>query len=560
MSGKFWSEQFIDDSGAPYSDCYAQFFDEQGQARKAVWLDRAKTSPGTGGTTANVSGDATGRITVYGDGIYKVVVRASGDDGSNAPIATLEGVEMVAAEGEYDGPTSGFTLASLEERMEARQGRVATPTSAQSGTTLDLSKFSAAGGTYLVQGTSSLLTFQKITLEDYAEGARITVECGSYPIKLRAKRAFEGSGYNIDIGGDFLMPVGSSIDLELRGGVWVERARKTYQHGYADIQATGIASAASITVPGDTVLITGTTTINTISWVKSGELAPPGQKLVLIFADAGVVGDMTGNVDLDGTFTGQSGGGSTLVLVSTGTGWNELARKDYVPPNVTQTLPSGNTPSVAGTYEVYYTGSNFDDVKRLASPGTLGRQITICPNGYKDDGTVDDGPTGSYTNSRKVFKHKALITGVLSDGYLDLKGGVDFSSLPGDVIRFQLLMDKDGLLFWKELERVETDITPLIRVASGSTINWWRPNHKIENVSGGDIDTDTISPSAGAHYLLTLYFVAGDAFKWHSTGNCSMQSGGNATMSHAGMAFTFISMDANATGHQWVELDTMPNA
>lgn len=492
---KVWSQQFIDEDGTPYGLCYAQFYDVTGASRKAVWTDRDKTLPSTAGTLLDVDGDATGRITAYGDGVYRLVIRAAGDDGSNSPIAVFEGVQLVDAEEAYDGETPAFTLEAFEEDVLAGQGRQAAATSAQSGTTLDLSLFNAAGGTYLVEGTASLLTFQFVTVEDYTNGARITLECVTNPIKLRARRSGEASGtYNLEIGRDFFMPVGSSIDLELRSGVWYERARFVYDAAYDKAQSGGVDSATSMIVPGGSMVkVNGIATIQNIYWVQTSQVAPPGTRLDLYFASTATVSDGAGNVQLNGDF--EAVAGASLGLISTGetsgAAWVETYRNPA--GGTVVTLGTGSTPSVKGTSApdrstaatTLITGNDISDVERLIDP-VLGKTITIVS-------TNTLTPNDDYLNVRKRFRHAAST----SVGYLSLQYGADFYMIPGDTLTLTCLSD-GTVLYWKEITRTEDDAWPMLADITGTTsgagagtIAPWRPNHTLNCGSQQYLDGTT---------------------------------------------------------------------
>lgn len=542
--GKLWASQFIDEDGAPYGNAYAQFFDSTGVSRKAVWTDRDKTLPSALGTTDDVEGDAEGWISAYGDGLYRIVIRAAGDPGSNTPIRIFEDVSLVDAEPAYDGETDPWTLADEQERRLSGHGRQAEATSAQSGSEIDLSKFDVAGRTYLVEGTVALLTFESMTVEDYEDGARITLECVDNPIKLRAKRAGDVGGENLRIGGDFLMSVGSSIDLELRGDEWYERARFFFDPGYDNMRDTGIASDVEVVVTGKAVKITGGATITNLWWVSDGEMAPPQTQLTLRFTGAAEIvdgGGGGGNVLLNGAFTAQSG--TTLMLVSTGLNWIELARSNEEAPETETTLDSGSTPSVAGTHTIYFTGENFDDVDRLTNP-TLGRIITIIFNG-----TLVDSPGGTYTDVRKRMEHQASA----SEGYVSLVTGADFNALPGDRLTLQCQRDSDDVLYWQEIGRSMIDVAPVIE-ASGGEFEVWRPIHKIANGTGSTVDIDTISPSPRPGVTVSLVYDGSNNFSFNEDGNLWVASGTEIVMDSLSESFTFMSLGTTGAKN-WVQID-----
>ena len=549
-NAKLWAEQFIDEDGVPFGLCYAQFFDATGVSRKAVWTDRGKTLPSGAGTTANIDGDAEGWVTAYGDGVYYIVVRAAGDDGTNAPIRVFEDVQLQDAMPSYDGPTTGMDLETLEESFMSGQGRQAAATSAQSGTTVDLSKFDSASGTYLVEGTSTLLVFQKVSVEDYEDGATIRLECLTNPIKLRAKRAGEGSGYNLEIGTDFLMSVGSSITLELRNGSWYEVARSFFWSGYQELQnvSGGFSTSATLVAAGPAVRVRGTGNITSIWWVKSGEYAPPGQTLDLYFVAGAVVVDGA-TIDLDGNYTGQTGG--HLSLLSTGAGWVERSRRGYTEPNTTATLgaPSSGSVSVAGGYDVYYTGANMDEIKRLTNPGLAGRIITIIFNGYKMDGSIDDGPTGTYTNSRKYLRHR----GATGEGYIELRPGCDWGTLPGDKIMLQLVKDKDNVLYWAEMYRSEAQW--ITRLEGNATLVIWRNFHRVTNETGAVIDVTNIVPIRNSGHIIQFFFGGPDKVNFAEGGNFAPSPSKN-NLNAANQYVEFLSLpDGNPSGVNWGGID-----
>jgi len=486
-NAKLFTIQISTTAGVPYGLCFVQAFDSTGAARKAIWTDRAKTLPSVAGSLLNLDGDTSGRVSFYGDGVYRLIFRAAGDDGTNSPILVLENVQIVDAEEAYDGPTASFTIESHEESNLSGQGRQAASTSAQSGTTLNLALFDADGATYLVPGTASLLTFQYVSIEGYADGARITLECITNPFRLRAKRAADSSAtYNLSIGRDFYMPVGSSVDLELRSSVWYERSRVVAGVAYDQFEGTGVASAASLVLPGaDTVLITGTVTITNIYWILTGEVAPPGTKVDLRFSGATTVTD-GGNIALDGDLV--TANGTILGLVSIGTaGWQERFRKPTGASVVT--LGSGATPSIKGTgagdvntVGVLVTGNNdLVAVTRLTDP-VKGKVITI----------VNDNTLGSadltYVSLRKIFQHAASA----SAGYLSLEFGADFAMVLGETLTLVCLEDSSAVLYWKETARQENStIWPEIEVTGLTTFAPWRPYHTLVDAGTATIATMT---------------------------------------------------------------------
>jgi hypothetical protein len=79
-----------------------------------------------------------------------------------------------------------------------------------------------------------------------------------------------------------------------------------------------VASAATITPTGNVFHISGTTQINTITVMGSGTM------ITMVFDAACPVGDSVGNVNIGAAFTATAG--DTLVLVSDGTSWYEVAR------------------------------------------------------------------------------------------------------------------------------------------------------------------------------------------------------------------------------------------
>lgn len=551
---KLWTETFNDGDGVPYGLCYAQFYDVTGSTRKAVWTNRDKTTPSVSGTLLDIDGDANGRVRAYGDGVYRILVRAAGDDGSNAPIATFEGVQLVDAEEAYDGDTDPFTLESFEEDVLAGQGRQASATGDQSGTTLDLSLFDVAGGTYLVEGTAALLTFQYMTVEDYTAGARITVECTTYPIKLRARRSGEASGsYNLEIGRDFFMPVGSSIDLELRSGVWYERARFVYDAAYDKGQSGGVASATSMIVPGGTMVkVTGVSTIQNIYWVQGTEVAPPGTRLDLYFASTAIVSDGAGNIQLNGDF--EAVAGASLGLISTGESSGALWVETYRNPagGTVVTLGAGPTPSVKGTSSpdrstaatTLLTGNDISDVTRLID-GVLGKTITIVS-------TNSLTPNDDYLNVRRRFQH----AGSASVGYLSLQYDADFYMIPGDTLTLTCLSD-GSVLYWKEIARTTADVIPEIDVPSGGSLAIWRNAHILNNTSGSSGVTITgITPTYAGGYTVRMFATTLDnGVVFNETGNIRVYSGSSITLNqnnemHIFMAAAF----PNDATIKWVQV------
>lgn len=538
---KLWSKQFVDDEGEVFGNCYAEFWDVTGAARKLVWLNRNKTLPVAGGTLDDIEGDAEGWITAYGDGLYRIKIRASGDDGSGAPIRIFEGVQLLDNDPAYQGDTADFALDEFEERTLSGQGRQGVSTAAQSTSTIDLSLFDVAGSTYLVPGASG--TFQKVSVEDYTDGARITLECVTDTMRLRAKRAGEGSGYNLQIGTDFIMSVGSSIDLELRSGEWYERGRFFYDAAYVNQQYPGIASATNVIATGRAIRVTGSTEITRFYWVRSGESPAPGQRLDVHFTGTASVTD-TGNIDLLSEFTAEAGATLSLIAVGTtteaGVIWREISRSVGRAAKTMQTLGDTATPSVAADQPFWTTGSNTDPVQVLEDPGYLGRIITI----YNGGDPIEDGPTGTYVTTRKYFEHAAVTT----EGYLFLKWECDFGTTPGDTLTLQVQYDPvNDVLFWKEINRSMVYIKP--KIPSGATLTWWRPQHQIY---GGDSSPTAIMPIANGSadpLFVSFEHEAGGDHLFDDTGsNNYLVDGGDddaLTMNQSSELYTFMAVRFN---------------
>jgi hypothetical protein len=493
---KLFFQQFEDADGVPYGLCKAEFWNEAGDTRLRVWLDRDKTLPSPAGTTQDISADLLGRITAYGDGVYRVVIKTAGGTG----ITVLEGVQLVDSAPSYTGPTPGFTLEEFEERVLSGQGRQAAASGALSGSTLTLAGYAAAGRTYLVPGAAgSTVDVQYITTEDYENGARITLECVTNPFVLRARRAGEdGAQYNVSIGTDVYMTVGSSIDLELRGGQWFGRGRHQQEAHYADFEDAGVASAAALVVASRSVLVTGTTDIENVWWVRSGDLPPPGARLTLVFDDALTVENGTGNLDLEEDF--DTTAGAVLDVVCTGTGWVERARRPRVDAI---TLGSGGTPSVAGARSVVTTGNGIDTVTRLLSPA-LGKVITIV---FDNSLTPND----DYLNVRKKFEHAASS----SEGYLSLHRNADFYGVPGDTLTLACVLNGSSVLYWKEVARTTVPVWPRLPAITGTsegspgTIAVWRDRHETNN--GSQQYISKTSTWLGDGFTVSLRLAAGSS-------------------------------------------------
>lgn len=548
---KIWTQQFIDEDGVPYGLCYAQCYEVTGSTRLAVWTDRDKTEPTTSGTVGDIDADTSGRLTLYGDGVYRILIRAAGDDGSGAPIATFEGVQLVDAEEAYDGTDSTFTLEAFEESVLSGQGRQAAPASAQSGTTLDLSLFDVAGGTYMVAGTASLLTFQYITTEDYENGARVTLRCTTNPFKLLARRSTNSSAtYNLEIGRDFLMTVGSSIDLELRSGLWYECARFVYDAAYDKAEGTGVASAADLIVPGGSMVkVTGTTNITNVYWVQTSVAAPPGTDLELYFTGILTVSDGGGNVALNGDLT--TAAGTVLGLRSLGVaGWVERYRS---PSGELTSSLVGGTPSGKGAPVVYTTGTDHTTVTRIIDP-VLGKRITIVNNDTTSQTAAD-----TYTSARRQFSHEASA----SEGYLSLQYGDNYQMIAGDTLTLVCLLNGSGVKYWKEEGRTETSaIWPMIELTSASTnIGLWRPYHTV-NVAGGACTIDTMNVTGlgvGSSRVFSIRGKTGTSacgFNHQATptaGTVMIASGNNIGTEHEVLAFV---LQSNYAGTEfWVSVN-----
>lgn len=78
VQGEFWTEQFSKTSGLPYSGVLLYHYAAGTSTPKTVYVDAAMTTP----AAQPVVGDTRGRVSFYGDGDYRLVVRSSVVDGS----------------------------------------------------------------------------------------------------------------------------------------------------------------------------------------------------------------------------------------------------------------------------------------------------------------------------------------------------------------------------------------------------------------------------------------------------------------------------------------------
>lgn len=74
--GQFWSFQFIDANGNPYSGVKVYHYAAGTTTEKAVWTDEGKASAGA----QPVVGDSRGLVSFYADGDYKIVVKDTNDN------------------------------------------------------------------------------------------------------------------------------------------------------------------------------------------------------------------------------------------------------------------------------------------------------------------------------------------------------------------------------------------------------------------------------------------------------------------------------------------------
>jgi hypothetical protein len=543
--------QPVDADGDIYPLCYAEFFDSTGISRKAVWTNRAKTAPSAGGSTADVTGDTDGRISAYGDGVYTVVVRASGDTGSGTPIATLTTVLIQDSEPSYTGATSGWTLATFESRFMQGQFAVSEDSggAVTLGTTLALSVFDnyLTSRIFAVIGGGTIEEYTKLDEGALTNGAVIQLFGTVNTVKFTAKRSGDNiSTHNLLIGEDLHLAVDDTITLRLWDGLWYLVSSHVLDKHYEHVVLGAVASATSITIPAQVraVRITGTATIQNVWWLATSNMAPAGTVLDLLFDSALVVTDTTGNMDMGASFGAPAAG--VLSLISDGANWRRRDSHDLLPSSTAVLSAADATPDV-GDALTYYTNGDNGALTHLMLP-VEGKRITLVHN---ETAT----PNADYLNVRKLLTHESDAT----EGYMKLEWDRDFYMLPYDTIDLLCLVDSSAVNYWKEVSRTE-DRTPTPELAADglSAITPWKRCHVLSN-GGGTVTISTLT-AAPAGTMQQFIFQGPGKVTFDQSGNMWTQSGSAIELSHPDEVHTFLSVQSPAPvsgiTKDWVQVET----
>ena len=85
---QFWQQQFLDDSGDPYTGVKVYHYAAGTTDAKTVWTDEGKTTP----AAQPVVGDSAGVVSFYADGDYKLVIK----DTDEATLYTWDSIKITS--------------------------------------------------------------------------------------------------------------------------------------------------------------------------------------------------------------------------------------------------------------------------------------------------------------------------------------------------------------------------------------------------------------------------------------------------------------------------------
>lgn len=104
VQGEFWSDIFLKPNGAPYAGVRVEHYAAGTSTPKTVWTDGAMAVP----AAAPVVGDTSGRVSFYGDGDYRLVVKAAVGDGG-ATLYDWDPIKLTAKAATLRGENQGVS-------------------------------------------------------------------------------------------------------------------------------------------------------------------------------------------------------------------------------------------------------------------------------------------------------------------------------------------------------------------------------------------------------------------------------------------------------------------
>lgn len=104
VQGEFWTEVFLKSNGAPYAGVRVEHYAAGTSTAKTVWTDGPMATP----AAQPVVGDNAGRVSFYGDGDYRLVVKASVADGG-ATLYDWDPIKLTAKAATLRGENQGVS-------------------------------------------------------------------------------------------------------------------------------------------------------------------------------------------------------------------------------------------------------------------------------------------------------------------------------------------------------------------------------------------------------------------------------------------------------------------
>ena len=164
----FFSQVFLKTTGLPYTSCRVFHYEPGTTTTRTAWTDEAATSA----AADPVVGDSSGRVTFYGKGNYRLLVKSSVADGDT----TLYDFDPVKLEDQANGLRGELQATSYPSATAANRGLIFNKTNAGGDTTelgvnLDGSGFSAIQ----LQGAALTATQQWAKGADIASASTLTL-------------------------------------------------------------------------------------------------------------------------------------------------------------------------------------------------------------------------------------------------------------------------------------------------------------------------------------------------------------------------------------------------
>lgn len=101
VQGEFWTDVFLNSSGVPYAGALVYHYAAGTSTAKTVWTDSAMATP----AAQPVVGDGNGRVSFYGDGDYRLVIK----NASGTTLYDFDGIKLTAKAATLRGENQGIS-------------------------------------------------------------------------------------------------------------------------------------------------------------------------------------------------------------------------------------------------------------------------------------------------------------------------------------------------------------------------------------------------------------------------------------------------------------------